>query len=131
VKINVVTLFQKLGVRGRTAVAVEGARLPSTAHIQPLALVDHSRSFVAADPDRVQNSGRPHPRTPIMRRLHADRGDNPDPGIGYNQRAAKRSLTSDARLDNEPNFGQGTRRTVAGNAMVWYSIAVPSRYDCR
>jgi transposase len=30
---------------------------------------------------RVRNPGRPHPRTPIMRRLHADRGDNPDPGI--------------------------------------------------
>jgi hypothetical protein len=53
------------------------------------------------------------------------------PASGINQRAAKRSLTSDARLDNEPNFGRGARRTVAGNAMVWYSIAVPSRYDCR
>jgi transposase len=31
----------------------------------------------AADPDRAQNLGRPDPRTPIMRRLHADRGDNP------------------------------------------------------
>ena len=41
----------------------------------------HSRGFVAADPDRAQNSGRPYPRTPIMRRLDADRGDNPAPGI--------------------------------------------------
>jgi transposase len=38
-------------------------------------------SMSAADPDRAQNSGRPHPRTPIMRRLDADRGDNPAPGI--------------------------------------------------
>jgi hypothetical protein len=34
-----------------------------------------------------------------MRRLHADRGDNPDPGTG-----PKISLTSNARLDNEVNF---------------------------
>jgi hypothetical protein len=40
----------------------------------------HSRGFVAANPDRAQNLGRPHPRMPIMRRLRADRGDNPDPG---------------------------------------------------
>ena len=38
-----------------------------------------------------------------MRRLHADRGDNPDPGIGHQSTAAKTSLTSDARLDNKPN----------------------------
>jgi hypothetical protein len=30
----------------------------------------HALSFVAADSDRAQNSGRPRPRTPIMRRLH-------------------------------------------------------------
>ncbi len=40
----------------------------------------HSRGFVAADLDRARNGGRPDPRTPIMRRLRADRGDNPDPG---------------------------------------------------
>jgi hypothetical protein len=34
-----------------------------------------------------------------MRRLHADRKDKRDPGIG-DQRVAKRSFTSDARLDN-------------------------------
>ena len=28
----------------------------------------HSRRFAAADPDRARNSGRPHPRTPNMRR---------------------------------------------------------------
>jgi hypothetical protein len=39
-----------------------------------------------------------------MRRLHADRGDNPDPGIGHYQPTAKRSLTSDARLDTEAKF---------------------------
>jgi hypothetical protein len=42
-----------------------------------------SRGFVAADPDRAQNLGRPQPRTPIMWRLHADLGDNPDPGIQH------------------------------------------------
>jgi len=31
-------------------------------------------------PER-ETLGGPHPRTPIMRRLDADRGDNPDPGI--------------------------------------------------
>jgi len=61
----------------------------------------HSRGFVAADPDRARNLGRPHPRTPIMRRLHADRGDNPFPA---NCATSKRLLTSDARLDNEPNL---------------------------
>jgi hypothetical protein len=51
----------------------------------------YSRGFVAADPDRAQNLGRPHPRTPIMWRLHADRGDNPTPGIST---TSKRLLTS-------------------------------------
>jgi hypothetical protein len=32
-----------------------------------------------------------------------------NPASGINQRAAKRSLTSDARLDNELNFGHGKR----------------------
>ena len=31
---------------------------------------------------RIGRNEPTHPRTPIMRRLHADRGDNPDPGIG-------------------------------------------------
>ncbi len=39
---------------------------------------------------RVQNLGRPHLRTPIMRRLHADRGDNPDPGIGHQSTCSKK-----------------------------------------
>ncbi len=29
--------------------------------------------------------GRPDPRTPIMRRLCADRGDNPDPGTPWDK----------------------------------------------
>jgi hypothetical protein len=37
-----------------------------------------------------------------MRRLRADRGDNPDPGKG-----SKISLTSNVRLDNEPNLDCG------------------------
>ena len=72
---------------------------------------NHSRRFVAADLDRAQNPGRPHPRTPIIRRLHADRGDNPDPRTSA---GSKRSLTTSARLDNEPNlFGKSGRRQFA------------------
>ena len=33
------------------------------------------------DQRRRVRKGRPHPRKPIMRRRHTDRGDNPDPGI--------------------------------------------------
>lgn len=63
----------------------------------------HSRSFVAADLDRAQNPGRPHPRTPIMQRLHADCGDNPDPDIQCQAMSHqnKKPLTSSARLDNK------------------------------
>jgi hypothetical protein len=65
----------------------------------------HSRGFVAADPDRVQNLGRPHPRTPIMRQL--------------NQRASKKSLTGNVRLDNEANLiDRGTRGHGAPSARV-------------
>ena len=41
----------------------------------------HSHGFVAADLDRVQKLWEAAPSNAIMRRLHADRGDNPAPGI--------------------------------------------------
>ena len=89
----------------------------------------HSRGFVAADPDRAQNSGRPHPRTPIMRRLHADRGDNPDPGIQCQPMAHQiRSLTSSARLDNEPNVRRVNPRTVQAARGVTDLDLLANRY---
>jgi hypothetical protein len=39
-----------------------------------------------------------------MRRLHTDRGDNPDPGKG-----SKISLTRNVRLDNNPDPGKGSK----------------------
>jgi hypothetical protein len=54
---------------------------------------------VAADADRAQSLG------DLTRecRLHADRGDNVDPGIQRptNVRTTQRLLTGSARLDNE------------------------------
>ena len=54
----------------------------------------HSRSFVAVDSDRAQNSGRPRPRTPIMRRLHVPYFD-----IARSAAAIFRASAVAARLD--------------------------------
>jgi hypothetical protein len=46
-----------------------------------------------------------------MRRLRADRGDNPDPGI-HRQSTCRSMLTGAMRLDNEPQCAPGATSTV-------------------
>ena len=58
------------------------------------------------DQRRRVRKGRPHPRKPIMRRRHTDRGDNPDPGI---QLKTQRVVDERRAIRQRTHFGHGPK----------------------
>jgi hypothetical protein len=73
-------------------------------------------AFVAVFPRRAQNPGSPHART-LMRRLDADRGNNPDPGIEHQSTSSKKIIDGQCAIRQRTQFcrrGQQTAHQSAG-----------------